>query len=780
MSLFSSGDEKKVSETKIWEPEVVREGEDRILRFDLQLYPILPSLEKDPVTMARTISALRSQKDATKIVYFQKRDYEYGFDQTRMLVEIAQIVDHISRHKEKLVLFGQGVEPQFKSWYFEKNKILNTLVFFDLLRDPIGSFVRLKRVIREENVFRDGIAKKDPLYTHQDQYITILNWIKEMLAKTSMIKAVLSELEGFKIGSREIYDSLLSASIKPDFMYTRLAARFPEEGELLSTYSLGETEVNIFRLPDSSQYLYHILPPEFRLNEEEYDLLDAARAIMTSHEPTKQDFIDPRLMREVNDSIARELLINLAKELNILLSDRKLESLVKILLRYTIGFGLIEVLMEDDKIQDVSVNSPLGRIPLFIVHSEFQDCKTNIIPTRTEAESWATKLRLISGRPLDESNPILDTELDLPGARTRVSAVSPPMSHAGLAFSFRRHSNRPWTLPKLVAKKSLNALGAGLLSFLIDGKRSMLIAGTRSSGKTSFLSACLIDILRRYRIITIEDTLEIPVYDMRNLGYNIESLKVESALAMNKGGVSATDGIRSTLRLGDSALIVGEVRSKEAIALYEAMRVGASANVVAGTIHADSPYGVFDRVVNDIGVPRTSFKATDIIVIAAPIVSAGGLSSKKRIISITEVRKHWEEDPLKENAYVDLMVYNPHTDQLEPTSDLINGDSEILKSIASIRPQFAGNWDAIWEDILLRAKIKETLVKYGTKPEHGADHESNHYPFLEADFIVKSNDMYHNLIDIVAQELGSANSKRVYEEWERWFKKQLKIKTLKV
>src|SRR3989338_4191753 len=108
---------------------------------------------------------------------------------------------------------------------------------------------------------------------------------------------------------------------------------------------------------------------------------------------------------------------------------------------------------------------------------------------------------------------------------------------------------------------------------------------------------------------------------MRRLGYNVESLMVESALSMNKGGISATDGIRSTLRLGDSALIVGEVRSNEAIALYEAMRVGASANVVAGTIHADSPYGVYDRVVNDIGVPKTSFKATDLIVIAAPIAS---------------------------------------------------------------------------------------------------------------------------------------------------------------
>ena len=72
-------------------------------------------------------------------------------------------------------------------------------------------------------------------------------------------------------------------------------------------------------------------------------------------------------------------------------------------------------------------------------------------------------------------------------------------------------------------------------------------------------------------------------------------------------------------------MIVGEVRSVEARALYEAMRVGALANVVAGTIHGASPYGVFDRVVNDLQVPITSFKATDIITVVNPVKSADGM-----------------------------------------------------------------------------------------------------------------------------------------------------------
>jgi type IV secretory pathway ATPase VirB11/archaellum biosynthesis ATPase len=254
-------------------------------------------------------------------------------------------------------------------------------------------------------------------------------------------------------------------------------------------------------------------------------------------------------------------------------------------------------------------------------------------------------------------------------------------------------------------------MAAGILSFLIDGSRTMLVAGTRSAGKSSFLGSLLVEIMRKFRLITIEDTLELPVNSLRKLGYNIQPMKVASAMTRGTAEVSAEEGIRTTLRLGDSSLIVGEVRSTEAKALYEAMRVGALANVVAGTIHGDSPYGVFDRVVNDLEVPRTSFKATDIVVVANPVKSADGLHRWRRITQITEIRKHWEQDPLLENGFVDLMKYSSEKDQLEPTADLINGDSDILKSIASNVKEWAGNWDAIWDNITLRANIKEQIVK---------------------------------------------------------------------
>jgi flagellar protein FlaI len=522
-----------------------------------------------------------------------------------------------------------------------------------------------------------------------------------------------------------------------------------------------------FELDDDIQYLYHITPPEFKLDEEKYDLLDGARRILSEHTPTQQEFVNPERMREVFKNIGHDLILELASNRKIELSDEELDELTQILIRYTVGFGLIEVLLADHESQDITVNSPTGQTPIFLVHGKFGECKTNVIPSVSDVESWASKLRIMSGRPLDEADPVLDTEIEIPGvASARIGVIAPPLDPNGIAYAFRRHRDKPWTLALFIKYRMINPLAAGLLSFLIDGNRTMLVAGTRSAGKSSLLGSLLVEIMRKYRIITIEDTLELPVTALRKLGYNIQPMKVAGALAKGSSEVPADEGIRTTLRLGDSALIIGEVRSKEARALYEAMRVGALANVVAGTIHGDSPYGVYDRVVNDLDVPRTSFKATDIIVVANPIRSADGLHKWRRVTQITEIRKEWEDDPLREHGFVDLMKYDAEKDELVPTDALLNGDSDILKSIAGQVKDWAGDWDAVWNNILLRAEIKEHLVK---RAEEEKDDD-----MLEAPFVIRCNDQFHRVSDKVKEKVGTLEPKRIIFEWKEWLEREIK------
>ncbi len=742
--------------------EIVREGEETILRIDYTEIPRVPSIEDDEVCMSQTIDLLIKNPSTTKIVFIQKHDYEYDYAQTRLLMEIAKIYGLLIKQKDLFSYKALNLDPNQYNVAERYNKVHN-IIFNLLKKDPLGCYVLLKRMRRHEQIELE--KEIDPRYAAaRKEYIKILEHIIKMLEKTRLVAIASPYLAGLEVGNRTIYRKIFSPLIRPDFMYTKLMATYPKDAEEIDSYKIGETEVVIFKMEDTIQYIYHIIPPEFKLDEDSYDILDMARRIMAEHKPEEQDFINPERMREVFYNVGKDLLEELAEHRNLKLSEKQLEELTQILIRYTVGFGLIEVLLEDPAIQDITINSPMGTSPIFVVHGKYDECKTNIIPSVSDAESWASKLRLISGRPLDEANPILDTEIEIPGvANARIGVIAPPLDPSGIAYAFRRHRNKPWTLPLFIKNRMINSLAAGIISFIVDGNRTMLIAGTRSAGKSSLLGSILVEIMRKYRIITIEDTLELPTNALRKLGYNIQPMKVASALSKGSSEVPADEGIRTTLRLGDSALIVGEVRSTEARALYEAMRVGALANVVAGTIHGDSPYGVYDRVVNDLKVPKTSFKATDIIIVANPIRSADGLSRVRRVTRITEIRKEWEEDPMKEGGFVDLMKYDADKDELVPTDDLINGDSDILKAIAGNVKEWAGNWDAVWENIELRAAIKEEIVRISDTLEEPE--------LLEAPFVIQCNDQFHRISEKVREETGKLDKEKILFMFKEWIKK---------
>ncbi len=759
MALF--GDSKKP-----FSYDIIREGDDTILSVDMEQYPLVPSIEDDPICMSRTIDLLAEAGIITKVVFAQKRNYEYNFSQTSMLREFGLLFKQLSK--------GKGASPAFAllgdvacsryvaPWY----TFIQNIIADQIKKDPVGAYLDLKREMRDERITIDKSADQQ-FVSCSRKYLAALQYLSGLLERTKLISAAQPFLAGYKVGERDVYRRLFAPEIRPDFMFTKLMANFPADGEEIDSYSIDKnTEVTIFKLPDTVHYLYHLSPPEFKLDEAKYEILDSARKILSEHKPTKTEFVNPERMREVFSNIGADLIEELASYRNLKMSSKDIEELTKILVRYSVGFGLIEVLLQDERVQDITINSPMGEIPMFIVHQDYTDCKTNIIPTRTDAESWASKLRLISGSPLDEANPILDSELLIPGANARVAAITAPLNPTGLAFALRRHRDKPWTLPLFVKNRMLTSLAAGIISFVVDGARTMLVAGTRSAGKTALLGAVLVELMRKYRVITIEDTLELPTKALRDYGYNIQSMKVAAALTKGSADVSAEEGIRTTLRMGDSALIVGEIRSREALALYEAMRIGALANIVAGTIHGDSPYGVFDRVVNDLGVPRTSFKATDIIIVANPIRTADGLRRWRRVTQITEVRKQWTNDPLEENGFVDLMKYDAKVDELVPTEDLIHGDSDILKGIAANVKDWAGNWDSVWDNILLRAKIKQTMVDIATK--------TNNWDLIEAEFVIQSNDQFHKISDTVKEEVGSLDCDKIYFEWNEWFKRHIK------
>lgn len=736
---------------------------DGALRINCLNWAIAPSIEDSEAMMAIVIDKLLEAKEADRVVLVETRENEYDRDQTKMLREIANSYNRIL-NEEKLLSFDKLGHRGCENFFPKRLSELQFLILEVLRKDPIGAYVRLNRTINQVKDLEEKAAVQEKT-CHSHYLANSLLPIKRILESCSLIQTAMPHLSRFEFGNRDIYREIFSPVIRPNFMLTRFMISTPKNGKLMDKYHVGNTLVEIFKVPDKVRYFYHVTPQEFVLSEEKYSILDSARRYLTAHKPTEAEVIEPEKSRELFKNIGADLIKDLSKTMGIELSSKETEELATILTRYTAGFGVLEILLADEKIQDIFINSPIGLSPIYILHSDFEECETNLIPTREDADAWATRFRLYSGRPLDEANPVLDTELLVPEGRARVAAITRTLSPEGLAFAFRRHREKPWTFPLFIKYKMFDPLYAGLMDFIIDGGRALLIAGGRGSGKTSLLGALMLEIMPKFRICSVEDTLELPLVKLRELGYNVERMKSRSVITHVETELPAEEALRTSLRLGDSVLIIGEVRSVESLALFEAMRIGAMANVVAGTIHGESAYGVYDRVVHDLGVPPTSFKALDVLTICNMLRSPDGLHRFRRVTELTEVRKHWKIDPLDEGGFVNLMEYSAREDKLKPTDVLIDGESQVLEEIAKRVRDWHGRWDAVWDNILLRTRIKEAMVDYAKK--------LNRDDILEAETVITSNSAFHLISDDVREEVGSLDSKMIFDRWVEWFKKRI-------
>jgi type IV secretory pathway ATPase VirB11/archaellum biosynthesis ATPase len=532
-------------------------------------------------------------------------------------------------------------------------------------------------------------------------------------------------------------------------------------------YSVKDASVQIFKHPFKVQHMYVLNTPEYTLPPDKYFILSKAREVVAQYRPGKASLSTVAKSRKYFERVYQSTIRDLSKKYNIALQPEDIEDLSRVVARYTVGYGILEILLSDRRVTDIYLDSPIGQKPIYIVHSDFGQCETNILYTEEEAEGMASKLRAMSGRPFDEAHPVLD--FDLPDMDTRAAVIGPPLAPDGTAFAFRLHKVTPWTLPQFIDAKMLTPLSAGLLTFFIQNQATMLVCGSRGAGKTSLLGSLLLEILQNSRVLVQEDTLEIPVPYMKGIGFNIQRMKTRSpiSVASTEAEVAPEQALRTALRLGDSALILGEVRSTEAKVLYEAMRVGAAGNVVMGTIHADSAYAVWDRVVNDLGVPSTSFKATDLVVVARPVRFGGSLRRHRRVVQVTEVKKHWLHDPDAEGGLLDLMSYDAKDDNLELLEDNLK-ESALFEKISRLSGL---NYKDMWNQIRMHANAKEFLVDM--------KNEFKIPKLLEAENTVFANNKLILLKEDQLNESGSLDVPSLLGEWKNWVKTHLVKKMVK-
>ncbi|QLK27245.1 Flp pilus assembly complex ATPase component TadA [Natrinema zhouii] len=370
--------------------------------------------------------------------------------------------------------------------------------------------------------------------------------------------------------------------------------------------------------------------------------------------------------------------------------------LTTILTKHTSGYGILEDLFADPRVTDVYVTSPVAANPIRVV-VDGESMPTNIRLTPSGARALASRVRRTSGRAFSRASPTVDATASLAnGTGIRVAGVTDPVAD-GIAFAFREQPADEFTLPALVANGTVPPAVAAFLSVAVERNAATLIAGTRGSGKTTLLGTLLYELTPDTRTVLIEDTPELPVEPLQSVGRDVQALRTGTG---DGPEITAAAALRTALRLGDGALVVGEIRGEEAQVLYEAMRVGANANAVLGTIHGDGADDVYERVVSDLGVEPSSFGATDIVVTVQAHRTADGRN--RRLARVEEVVVNGDDIQFEP-------LYELEGDRAVATGRIDRGESRIVNQLAGPTEEYA----AVRRAISSRTELLSTLANDG-------------------------------------------------------------------
>ena len=245
---------------------------------------------------------------------------------------------------------------------------------------------------------------------------------------------------------------------------------------------------------------------------------------------------------------------------------------------------ILQDLIDDKSVTEIMVNGP----DCIYVEQNGKIRKwERAFTSREKLEDVIQQIVGKCNRVVNEQNPIVDARLS---DGSRVNAVIAPIALDGPILTIRQFPEEPITMEKLIRSGSITKEAAEDLRVLVAAGYSMIIGGGTSAGKTTFLNALSNAIPKDERIITIEDNAELQIQAIGNI------VRLEAKSANTEGGRSITirDLIKSALRMRPDRIIVGEVRSGEAVDMLQAFNTGHDGSLC--TIHANSCQDMLSRL----------------------------------------------------------------------------------------------------------------------------------------------------------------------------------------
>jgi len=436
--------------------------------------------------------------------------------------------------------------------------------------------------------------------------------------------------------------------------------------------------------PKKNHLFYQVIEPQLTKQLSEV----VVKTIEELHDRLEVDISKIKTEQEFYSTMEKEI-NNIWKILGIKLTPQAAINVKYYIFRELIGLNKIDPLMRDPNIEDISCDG-VG-LPLYVFHRNplYGEIQTNVVfNTKEKLDSFVMKLAQKCNKTVSVASPLMDGALK-DGSRVQIT-YGTDIARRGSNFTIRKFFKVPLTPVDLLNFKTLNSITLAYLWLAIEKERSVLIAGTTATGKTTMLNSLSLFIEPNLKIVSIEDTAEL---QLPHINWMPQITRTGMGTT-GYGEVSMYDLLKAALRQRPDYLIVGEVRGKEANVLFHAMSTG---HPGLSTLHADTVEAVIDRLTTrPIDLPLSLLENLDIIVFLEK--TRRDEKFMRRVGKIIEVEGYdSKEKQLKTNVAFEW----------DPVKDIINSkESSILHRLAKVSGE---NETEIHNELMRRVKVLEWM-----------------------------------------------------------------------
>jgi flagellar protein FlaI len=450
----------------------------------------------------------------------------------------------------------------------------------------------------------------------------------------------------------------------------------PEGFEEIRRYWIQEPYVfaSIIVNKKTGEYIYHLVEPE--LSSSEKRTLDLVFSYL-------QDLLLVVPPESEKEKVLRDTVLSLLKKLKVPFTPQLVHKILYYVRRRYLGYDTIDALMRDPNIEDISCDG--ANVPIFLFHREFGNIRTNIIFDEEDLNLFVIRLAELAGKHISLGRPIVEATLP-DGSRLHLT-LGRSVTTRGSSFSIRRFGGKHFTPVDLIRLRTFSSEMLAYLWLMAEHGKNILVIGPTASGKTSTLNALAFFIPPDAKIISIEDTRELLLYQENWVPYVARE-------AFGEAEISLESLLRQAIRQRPECIIVGEVRGREAVIMFQAMALGHTA---FATMHAGGINEMVTRLTGaPIGVPFDMLSLLNVVCIQ--LLIQRGREKVRRNMQVVEILGIEKETrTLRTNI---VYSFNPSLDNFEHQSKPM-----YLEEIARIR-----GWDL--QEVIQELERRKRLLDY--------------------------------------------------------------------